>query len=273
MMNLIAAVLQFLVVLPVFEQGSGHPDQPSLSRAEVLERFLSEFDQIRARGFIRTLRSGDTGIGYTLESLLNIPENNSPRGDYFGMEVKAYRDSEQTADNNEKMNLFLKEPEWVDGLTSEDRVKLYGYADGRQRPALYQSVTCEQGKRGFQLRVSAEKDRLDLCLYGRPIGRWNRDILQERLTEKHGHTVFVAADCRGTGSGEEFWFRTVTWCQDPSTEKFFGLITSGDIIVELRMHVEARGSVRNHGTAFRIRKSKLPELFASRQSVRPTNAR
>ena len=91
-----------------------------------LTEFLKRFDVLEHRGFVKTQRAGSTGIGYTLETMLKIEENNSPRGDLPGMEIKAYRDDEKEFDDHEKMNLFLKEPTWVDGKTSAARIRDYG---------------------------------------------------------------------------------------------------------------------------------------------------
>ncbi|RLD02581.1 MAG: hypothetical protein DRI32_08695, partial [Chloroflexi bacterium] len=38
--------------------------------------------ELSAKGYVQTMRPGDTGIGFTLESLLNITENNSGEPDF-----------------------------------------------------------------------------------------------------------------------------------------------------------------------------------------------
>ena len=76
-----------------------------------------------------TLLSGSSGIGYTLEAMLEIEENNSPRGDFMGMELKAFRDDDVGLDDTEKMNLFLKVPRWTDSLKAAQRIKENGYVD------------------------------------------------------------------------------------------------------------------------------------------------
>lgn len=45
--------------------GNGHQASKSIA----LNEFLKRFDRIAERGFVKTLRVGPTGIGYTLESL------------------------------------------------------------------------------------------------------------------------------------------------------------------------------------------------------------
>ena len=42
-------------------------------------------------GFVKTLRKGPTGIGYTLETLLEIDENNISSPDFGEIELKAQR--------------------------------------------------------------------------------------------------------------------------------------------------------------------------------------
>jgi hypothetical protein len=242
------------------------------SHESILQEFLVQFDKVSARGFVKTLRPGDTGVGYTLETLLEIPENNSPRGDFQGMEIKAYRDSETEFDDQDKMNLFLKEPEWLDGLTTAERIQQYGYKDPNERQAWYLSVTSRRNEANLQLFVTEQGDVLELHRNDLPIARWSLEVLEQRLQEKHAHSVFVGAESRGKGAEEEFWYKTVTWCQEPSAKRLLELTASGDIIVELRMHLRPDGSARNHGTAFRIRKHKLQTLFHEQKTVRPVAA-
>jgi len=238
----------------------------------VLQEFLTRFDKVSARGFVKTLRPGDTGVGFTLETLLEIPENNSPRGDFHGMEIKAYRDSETEFDDQDKMNLFLKEPEWLDGLTTAERIQQYGYKDPNGRQAWYLSVTSRKNEANLQLFVTEQGEVLELHRNDLPIARWSLEVLEQRLQEKHAHSVFVGAESRGKGADEEFWYKTVTWCQEPSAKRLLELTTSGDIIVELRMHLRPDGSARNHGTAFRCRKHKLQTLFREQTTVRPVSS-
>lgn len=239
------------------------------SQESILQEFLVQFDKVSARGFVKTLRPGDTGVGYTLETLLEIPENNSPRGDFQGMEIKAYRDSETTFDDQDKMNLFLKEPEWLDGLTTAERIQQYGYKDPNGRQAWYLSVTSRRNDADLQLVVKGQGDVLELHRHNVPIARWSLEVIEQRLQEKHAHSVFIGAESRGKGADEEFWYKTVTWCQEPSAKRLLELTANGDIIVELRMHLRPDGSARNHGTAFRIRKHKLQTLFREQETVRP----
>ncbi len=233
------------------------------ARTPALDAFLVKFDEIQARGFVKTMRSGSTGIGYTLETLLDLKENNDRRGDFMGMEIKAYRDSETELNDSEKMNLFLKEPKWLDGLRSADRIREYGYVDDNGRTALYSTVTVTENSHGLRFEVDDANSQLFLLYDSRRIGVWTFEILQKRLLEKHTEAVFVAAESRGRGRDEEFRYHTVRWCSQPSVDALVKLIRKRDAMLELRMHVKENGSARNHGSAFRVHKNKLKELYAT----------
>ena len=45
--------------------------------------FKNKFKKIKDMGFVRSERLGATGIGYTLETLLGISENNDAKPDIF----------------------------------------------------------------------------------------------------------------------------------------------------------------------------------------------
>ena len=231
--------------------------------------FLPKFDAISAMGFVPTLRSGSTGIGYTLETMLEVEENNSPGGDFMGMELKAFRDDDLTMNDSEKMNLFLKEPKWIDGLRAADRVRSYGYVDSNGRRALYSTVTIETNSHKLGFEVEADSSRVWMTFAGERIAFWEREILTHRLLEKHSETVFVSAHARGKGKVEEFHYYGVTWCRQPSVDEFISLLKEGDVMLELRMHLKESGSVRNHGSCFRIKQCRIKDLFSFSEQVRP----
>ncbi len=259
--------------LPDDDQSS-QPHSPALSStlSPAITAFLEKFDVLSARGFVPTLRSGSTGIGYTLETMLEIEENNSPRGDFMGMELKAFRDDDVGLDDAEKMNLFLKEPKWTDGLKSAERIATYGYVDDNGRTALYSTVTSKISSHHFQMVVDRSEPSSPLVwlkFRGARIGFWTAEILEKRLLEKHSETAFVSAHTQGTGKQEQFHYFGVTWCAEPSIKKFLTLIEQGNVLLELRMHVKKSGAARNHGSAFRIQQNRIHDLYRIVSQVRP----
>ena len=55
------------------------------------EVLLEGLKELKKRGFVKTHRSGNTGIGKTLEDLLGIKENNFPGPDGITTELKSAR--------------------------------------------------------------------------------------------------------------------------------------------------------------------------------------
>jgi hypothetical protein len=233
------------------------------ARTPALIEFLSRFDKIAAKGLVPTMRNGDTGVGYTFETLMGIAENNQRCGDFMGMEIKTYRSEELKMRDAEKMNLFLREPKWVDGLSAVDRVLTCGYRDENGRCALYSTVQMRMNAHGFAFRIDKDAGRLWLQWNARDVAYWRFADLETRLREKLDEAVYIAAQAVGRGAGERFFYRTVTHCQSPSVEAFVSLLEQGDAMLEIRMHIEDNGRHRNHGCGFRIKKNRIQMLYGS----------
>jgi len=234
----------------------------TLTYSEALSELLDLFDAIKAKGYVRTLRAGSTGVGYTFETLMGIKENNDGWADFKGIEIKTFRSKELKLTGAEKTNLFLKEPRWKDGLKSlAERVKKYGYIDDEGRYALYSTVKIRQNSHGLKFEIINLKEEIDIQHYTVPIAFYGFNDIKKRLKEKHTETAFIAALNKGTGTSEEFHYKTFTYCLNPDVNAFNSLIESGDIMLEIRKHIKPDGGVRDHGSAFRIIKNKLPDLF------------
>jgi len=244
-----------------------HRPRTQYQFSPALTRLLALFDDVSSRGYVRTLRQGPTGVGYTFETLLGIDENNFRGPDFEGIEIKCYRLSRGSS--NVKKNLFLREPRWIDDYSDmASRVRAYGYIDEDGRPAIYSAVTANLNCHGACLEVSAGEEKVYLSFNGARVAEWTYRQLQERLDEKLTHAVFIGAKKRGAAAQEEFHYVMFKYCRHPSVESFTSLIESGQVIVELRMHVNDAGAVRNHGTAFRLLEDRLPDLFAEVRGIR-----
>lgn len=76
-----------------------------MSAPNTLDEFIEKFKAIKQIGFIKTHRAGPTGIGKTLEDLLEIEENNRDEPDFAEYELKAMRTNVQSM-----LTLFTKSP-------------------------------------------------------------------------------------------------------------------------------------------------------------------
>ena len=77
-----------------------------------LDEFIDKMKEIREKGYVRSHRHHDTGIGKTLEDLLGITENNVAGPDFSSYELKSARKgsvSMLTLFTKEKDNLRRKD--------------------------------------------------------------------------------------------------------------------------------------------------------------------
>lgn len=69
------------------------------------ELIVSEFNRIKALGYLKSRRTHNTGIGKTFEDYLGVDENNNKAPDFAGFEVKSKR-----AETASYLTLFTKSP-------------------------------------------------------------------------------------------------------------------------------------------------------------------
>ena len=53
--------------------------------------FKKVFNEVKKKGWVKSLRKGDTGVGFTFESLIGKEEENFPIADYGSIEIKTTR--------------------------------------------------------------------------------------------------------------------------------------------------------------------------------------
>jgi len=142
-----------------------------------------------------------------------------------------------------------------------ERVKKYGYVDEMGRYALYSTVKMDVNSHQLKFSIVHANEKIEIEKQSIPIAFYQYTDIKKRLEEKLNETAFIAAQNRGTGISEEFHYRTLTYCMNPSVSSFVSLLASGYVMLELRMHIGASGTVRNHGSAFRVMKNRIPDLF------------
>ena len=188
--------------------------------------------EVSARGFVRTLRPGDTGIGMTLETLLGIEANRRKAPDYKGIELKAKR---LPSGKPNRVTLFSQVPNWkLSPIGSAwNLLSTYGYErDGKLRLNHEMNATAPNSI-GLILEVDAARDWLKQnhrdpdTAVTRHVTTWEMENLRSRLKEKHPQTFWVGARCRGKGTAEEFHYVQVEHTRQPKVRNFDALIEGG----------------------------------------------
>lgn len=220
--------------------------------------FVEKIKELKERGYIKTRRKGDTGVGYTLEREIGLSENNISGPDLENIELKAQRRG-----SSSKITLFtLDRRAWK--IKQRDLILKYGYIDKGRRKALYCTVSNKPNPQGFYTTVVGDK----FCLFhtsGDLIAEWRIKDLIGSLIKKMPNLILVIAESRlDSMRREEFWYNEVYYLKDVNKSKFIEYLQNGIVTIDLRMYLKKGGSVRNHGTAFRIEEKYLSELFSSK---------
>jgi len=165
-----------------------------------ISKLTDKLTALCQKGYVASLRQGDTGIGYTLESLLGITENNLKLPDLGSAELKSQRNG---VSNHVTMFTFNR---GVWKLKQRELIETYGYIDTEGRPSLYCTVSTRPNSQGLFLKIDQSSIKLyqiDKTL----IAEWHSEHLISAFKKKMPALVMVCADTRTNSSGrEEFWF-------------------------------------------------------------------
>jgi len=221
---------------------------------------------VSKKGYIQTMRPGDTGIGMTLETLLDIEANTRRAPDYKGIEIKAKR---IRRGRGNRSTLFSQAPDWnLSPIGSAwNLLSTYGYyRDGKLR-LNHEMNAVIPNSIGFVLKIDAARDWLKQNHHDtetsstRHVTTWVLEKLRQRLSEKHPQTFWVGAKCKGKGQDEHFHYITVEHTKKPKARNFDALIEGGKISVDYLMSQRGENRVRDHGYLFKIHQSDFTALF------------
>ena len=203
------------------------------------------------------MRRGNTGIGYTLETLLGIAENNIKLPDFGIIELKSKRKNVSTP-----VTMFtFNSGAWK--LSQKETIQKYGYKDKQNRQALKCFVTTSVNAQGLFVKV--ENDSLILSHTDKTvIAEWKGIDLASYFKAKLPALALVLADTTTIDGREAFHYDEAYLLSNPTEDTLLESIEKGVILVDLRMHLNSNGGVRNRGTAFRIKEANLVNCFAVR---------
>lgn len=210
-----------------------------------------ELAEIKAMGWIKSMRKGDTGIGKTIETLLGIPENNhhgEPDCIYNGyeVEIKSHR-----ANSKSMVTLFTLEPR-NRALKDVPLMKKYGYTDKKGRLAL--KVTLVPGHFTPQnLKLVSDPVAKTISIVdkqGNAPWVWDENDIRLKLQ----NICLVYAATKRINDVEYFHVESAILALELNEPCFFRLVDRGIVKIDLRMHQKDTGGSRNRGTGFRIMK-------------------
>ncbi len=205
----------------------------SFKTSSAANELLFKIQQISDRGFIKSLKSGDTGVGFTLETLLGIEANSSKTPDYKGIEIKSSRK------RNKKGTLFSMVPNWeLSNIKSSDDIVLKRgrpNSDWNNLKTLFHTIKGDK-KNNWGLKLKLDEkfiyqifdnngiEEIDVC--------WLLEDFKSRISAKHKETFWVEVETRGTKEDEEFHYKKIIHSGNIDVSNIPFLIENGIISLD-----------------------------------------
>lgn len=234
-----------------------------------LSEFKARMEEISKREWIKTHRSGSTGIGKTLEDLLGIEENNNSEPDFGVYELKAARDTDTSM-----LTLFTKAPQpaKVNGILLDK----FGYSSsnyGNDKKVLHATLSAKNttniSNTGKTLSVKCLEDRVVLLSDDNvQEAYWDKEELRKAFNKKYKHTlVYVKAKSRNKGKNEEFLFYEAYELSGFDYDGLIYLLEEGVVKIDIRIGQYQDGRPHDHGTGFRIHPQYFYRLFNNKTKI------
>lgn len=159
---------------------------------ETLNDFIREYQKICQMGWIKTHRSGPTGIGKTLEDLLGIVENNIDGPDFGDYELKSCR-----LNSNSMLTIFTKTPQ-PQGAANTLRMT-FGYSSDaydNDEKVLHSTLSADRfvsiADTGRSLKIVCGPEKISIIAEdGIEYAYWTRDQLKRPLKRNTRTSLFT----------------------------------------------------------------------------------
>ena len=133
----------------------------------------------------------------------------------------------------------------------------------------------QNGQQSFRHTISGQSDLLEVVddageIRVRRLGHddivphWPHDVILTTFARKLGNLIHV----QGTKKGRTVIYESAEFLSQAKVTELIKAIVTGTICIEFNAFIRENGSLRNHGTRFRIRNEDLHRLYANRQHVR-----
>ena len=226
------------------------------------KQITQSLKELSERGWIKSSRKHNTGIGKTLEDYLGIKENNIALPDFGVMELKSQR-----VNTISMMTLFTKSP---DGITNAETRRRFGYPDKEFPKIKILHQTISGGKRnamGFQATIDENKGKLLIFKKEKLLGYYDLEFLRKKAVEKIGDgLILVRAETKKLHGHEYFHYKDAYLLKEIDPAKFLAY-SKYDIRLGIYHSGAKTGQPHDHGSAFRLTEKALPLLFKIHKKI------
>ena len=230
-----------------------------------LPKIKKALKEVSEKGWVKSRRTHDTGIGETLEYYTGLPESNIALPDFGIMELKSQR-----MKTSSMMTLFTKKPE---GITNAEILKRFGYPDPEfpKHKILHQTITNgKKNGRGFRCKVDEKQGKLLILKNRTVLGYYGLDFLRQKAAEKIGNGLILVFANSKKEKKQEYFHYTEAWLLKDIDPKQFLALSKYDIRLGVYRSGKNVGKPHDHGSAFRLARlseKTFPNLFKTHKRI------
>jgi len=226
-----------------------------------LKEIIKRLSKIKKLGYVKSMRSGPTGIGYTLETLLKIKENNISSPDFGEIELKSQREKHAGM-----TTLFtFNNKAWV--TPPLDAIKKYGSKDKDGRKGMYYTMGMKPNSAGLFLYVddaTVSVRNID----GSIVAVWQLAEIEKRFESKVKNVLLIKAKVEERDGIEYFLFDRARLLSGGTSQAILkNQFENEQLLVDLRLHDKGT-MARNHGTGFRVFENNLENLYEKVEEIK-----
>lgn len=205
----------------------------TFSSSRYSSELLNKLQDIANQGYIKSMRRGDTGVGYTLETMLGIQANSSKNPDYKGIEIKSSR-SRAT-----RGTLLSMVPSWENSNISSAENLLHKRGKPNEKwgglKTLNHTITGDRFN-NWNLRLALEPEYIFQIYKNNNLIEkdvvWMISEFTRRLAGKHRETFWINVETRNFGGNEEFHYKSILHTGDLDAFVIPSLIERGIITLD-----------------------------------------
>ena len=231
-----------------------------------------QFVRIKKLGWIKSMRKGYTGLGYTFEYLLGKKEDSLPLPDFGDIEIKTIR-----YNSRKKLHLFSIMPDG-DSIFPMDILDKLGYPDKNNKNIKVFNMDFnninytpigyyKMGKINVDLK-NKKIDFIAIDYLGNNLNiktSWSFKILKERLFQKLSKLVIIESLSKKHNEDDYYFYKKINYYKLKDFETFINLIEYGIIKIGIKISYykdqENYGKTKTRGTIFSISLSDIDKLY------------
>lgn len=233
------------------------------------------FYNIKKKGWVKTLKNGPTGIGYTFEKLLGKKEDNLFLPDYKNIEIKTFR-----IFSKKKLHLLTLTPDGDYLFPIERIVNSLGYPDKElpEYKVFNMSFNTQKytkiNKNTFgKIKVDYKNQKIRFIiergLYTRQLNvSWSFELLKERINLKLKKIAIIEAYSKFINKEEYFLYSKLKYYEIKDYESFIKAIEQGKISINFQIGIyksgNKKGQRHDRGTSFTINIEDIENIYTKK---------